>query len=110
MEDQHGPGFRTLQSHRSFPEGGSLWHDQPDAQGGSLGSFKHHRGCSKKAPKGVYQVSADLFRSLSELETQVIISKQLAWLNDQEYSKLIGLINTVRAQMTGLERALQRKL
>jgi four helix bundle protein len=67
-------------------------------------------GAARKHPKEFIRFLQISSGSLSELETQVIISNQLSWITEQEYIKVIGMINTLRAQMTGLERALQKKL
>lgn len=67
-------------------------------------------GAARKHPKEFIRFLQISSGSLSELETQVIISKQLSWLTEQDYLKIIGMINTIRAQLTGLERALQNKI
>jgi four helix bundle protein len=67
-------------------------------------------GAGRKTPREFLRFLQISSGSLSELETQVIIAKQLNFIKEPEYSKVVGQINSIRAQLTGLERAIQRKI
>lgn len=45
--------------------------------------------------------------SLSELETQVLISQRLEYITDLEYDDLNGLIKLIRSQLSGLIKYLK---
>jgi four helix bundle protein len=45
--------------------------------------------------------------SLSELETQLFISKEIGYCNEESWLKIKGEINKIRAQISGLKKHLQ---
>jgi len=47
--------------------------------------------------------------SLSELETQLIISKNLSFLNADNFEQLVNKMNVIRSQLSGLIRYLKEK-
>lgn len=47
--------------------------------------------------------------SLKEVETQVLISQRLGYLNEPQTSKLLGLTTEVARVMSGLTNSLRRK-
>jgi len=48
--------------------------------------------------------------SLSEVETQLIISAKLNYLNENDQTKVLYQVNKIRAQLTGLIKNLELKL
>ena len=48
--------------------------------------------------------------SLSELETQVIISRNLEYLSSDVFERTNGKLNEIRAQLSGLIHSLQKML
>jgi four helix bundle protein len=48
--------------------------------------------------------------SLSEIETQTIISGKLNYLNETDQTRILGQTNKIRAQITGLIKCLEKKL
>jgi four helix bundle protein len=67
-------------------------------------------GAARKHPKEFIRFLQISSGSLSELETQLIISKHLKWIKENDYQRVTGIINTVRAQLSGLERFLSQKI
>ncbi len=47
--------------------------------------------------------------SLSELETQLIISKNLSFLNTDNFEQVVNRMNVIRSQLFGLIRYLKQK-
>jgi four helix bundle protein len=48
--------------------------------------------------------------SLSELDTQIVVSKRLGYLDDATATRLVGMLEEVERMLNGLIRATQRKV
>lgn len=47
---------------------------------------------------------------MSELETQLIISNKIQFLNENDFTEIINKINLIRSQITGLIKYLKEKI
>ena len=65
-------------------------------------------GAGRNSQKEFIQFLYIASGSLSEVETQIIISQELNFMNEMEFRKTINEINEIRAQLFGLIKYLYK--
>lgn len=81
MEKGDRIGQNSLQGNGEFSPERNVWADEPDAQGGSFGSFEHSRGPGQKAYQGICPVSSSClgFTGRSRDPDDSVQRTQLSW-------------------------------
>jgi len=67
-------------------------------------------GAARKGIKEFLHFLSISMGSISELETLLIISKKVNYLNELQYNKLISQLSSIARLLTGLQKSLNNKI